>query len=126
MLSNAVSDEGTSLRDVKERVRMFCEERDWDVFHGPKDLAIGIVTEAAELLDHFRFLGDEECAQLVSDTDKRSAVEEELADVLFFVLRFSQRFGMALSSALDRKLAKNATRYPVDKARGRNLKYTEL
>lgn len=126
MPGDTVSDERTSLHDVKEKVRVFCEDREWDVFHGPKDLAIGIVTEAAEVLDHFRFLGGEECSQLLSDPGKRSAVEEELADVLFFVLRFSQRFGMDLSCALDRKLAKNAHRYPIDKARGRNLKYTEL
>ena len=84
------------------------------------------MTEAAELLDHFRFLGEEECSQLLSDPGKRSAVEEELADALFFLLRFSQRVGMDLSLALERQLANNATRYPVDKARGRNLKYTEL
>jgi NTP pyrophosphatase (non-canonical NTP hydrolase) len=126
MSSDAVSDKRTSLHDVKEKVRMFCDNREWDVFHGPKDVAIGMVTEAAELLGHFRFRGEEECSQLLSDPAKRSAIEEELADVLFFLLRFSQRFGMDLSCALDRKLAKNANRYPIDKARGRNLKYTEL
>lgn len=115
-----------SLWELQATVRRFCEERDWDQFHGPKDLAIGAATEAGELLALFRFLSDEDSLAQLSDSAKRTQIEEELADVLFFVLRFAQRFDIDLGAALAAKLAKNAERYPVDKARGKNLKYTDL
>jgi NTP pyrophosphatase (non-canonical NTP hydrolase) len=115
-----------SITELQEKVRAFCEARDWDQFHRPKDVAIGIATEAAELLAHFRFLSGEEAQNLLADPEKRERVEDELADVLFFVLRFAQRFGVDLAFALERKLAKNAARYPIARARGSNIKYTEL
>src|SRR5437867_12787399 len=101
-------DDQVSVRELKEHVRRFCEERDWDQFHGPKDLAIGIVTEASELLEHFRFLSDDQIQRLLSTPLKRKAVEEELADILFFVLRFSQRFNIDLDQSLHKKLKMNA------------------
>jgi len=115
-----------SISDLKRRVQKFCEDRDWDQFHGPKDLAIGVITEAAELLEHFRFLSDDQARRLLSTPLKRKEVEEELADILFFVLRFSQRFQIDLDQSLRKKLKKNAAQYPIKKARGKNLKYTEL
>lgn len=119
-------DSTTTLEDLKRRVRTFCEDRDWDQFHGCKELAIGLVTEAAELLDHFRFLSDEQVAARLADPVRREEIEDELADVLFFLLRFGQRNGIDLDAALQRKIKKNDARYPVDKARGRNLKHDEL
>ena len=119
-------DDQTRIDELKCRVQKFCEERDWDRYHGPKDLAIGVITEASELLEHFRFLSDTEAAAAVKDPEKRQAIEQELADVLFFLLRFAQRFDIDLSEALVAKLETNAERYPVEKARGRNLKYSEL
>ncbi len=119
-------DDSTTLAVLKARVHAFCAEREWDPFHGPKDLAIGIVTEGAELLEHFRFRGESESLDLLADPARRAAVEEELSDVLFFLLRFAGRFDIDLASAFGRKLQRNAERYPVDKARGRNAKYSEL
>ena len=87
------------LTNLQAAVQRFCEERDWDQFHGAKDVAIGVVTEAAELLDHFRFLDDAQVAALLADVTKREAVEDELADVLFFLLRFAQRFDVGLAAA---------------------------
>ena len=115
-----------SLEEASRAVRAFCSVRDWDQFHAPKNLAIGIVTEAAELLSHFRFVPDESSAQLLLDPAKRQDVADELADVFFFVLRFAERSGIDLAKALETKLAKNAERYPVEKSRGKNVKYTEL
>lgn len=114
------------LDKLQDLVQSFCESRDWDQFHGPKELAIGIVTEAAELLEQFRFLSAEECEARLAAAEARQAIEEELADVLFFLLRFAQRYEIHLGEALVRKMQKNAARYPVEKARGRNLKSTEL
>jgi len=119
-------DDSTTLSALKAVVQAFCEERDWDQFHGPRDLAIGIVTEGAELLDRFRFKNDSECEALLADAARRRDVEHELADTFFFVLRFAQRSGIDLAGALGRKLALNAERYPVAKVRGSNRKYTEL
>jgi NTP pyrophosphatase (non-canonical NTP hydrolase) len=126
MRGAANMDDQVSVGELKEHVRRFCEERDWDQFHGSKDLAIGIVTEASELLEHFRFLSDDQIQRLLSTPLKRKAVEEELADILFFVLRFSQRFNIDLDQSLQKKLKMNALKYPIKKARGRNLKYTDL
>lgn len=114
------------IQALQEKIRAFCEERDWDRFHGPKDLAIGAVTEASELLEHFRFVADEDAVALLADPAKREAIEDEIADVLFFVLRFAQRFDVDLVRASERKLEKNAARYPVEKSRGSNRKYTEI
>jgi NTP pyrophosphatase (non-canonical NTP hydrolase) len=119
-------DDSVSVGELKGLVRAFCEERDWDQFHGPKDLAIGIVTEASELLGKFRFVSDDAALSLLTDRSKREAVEAETSDVLFFVLRFAQRLEIDLDEALRRKLATNADRYPIDKARGSNRKDTEL
>lgn len=107
-------------------VRNFCEQRDWDQYHGPKDLAIGIITEASELLEIFRFLSDEQALDLLNDPMKKAAVEDELADVFFFLLRFAQRFDIAIDQALLRKVAKNEKRYPVELSKGKNCKYSEL
>lgn len=110
-----------SLEDFQERVKRFCEERDWDQFHDAKELAIGIVTEGSELLEHFRFHEAEEIMEA-----KREEVEEELIDVFFFVLRLAQKYDIDLEQAFERKMEKNKQKYPVEKAKGVNKKYTEL
>ena len=116
----------TTLEDLSLTVKRFCEERDWDQFHGPKDLAIGIITEAAELLERFRFLSDEDCTQSFDDPSTRELIESEAADVLFFLLRFSDRFNIDLVAAFERKMIKNTEHYPVAKSRGSNRKYSDL
>lgn len=121
-----MTDADTHLADLKRRVRDFSTARDWDRFHGAKDLAIGLVTEGAELLELFRFRSPEEVEAVFSDPERRRHVEEELADVLFFVVRLAERYGIDLTSAFDAKLAVNERRYPVEKARGSNRKYDEL
>ena len=115
-----------SIEELTLSVRRFCEARDWDQYHGPKDLAIGVITEASELLEHFRFLSEQEALALFSDQEKRAEIEDELADVLFFLLRFSQRFDIDLGQALIRKIEKSEEKYPVEKSKGSNRKYTEL
>lgn len=119
-------DARTSVEDLKERVRRFCEARDWDQFHTPKELGIGIVTEAAELLAHFRFQSEGETRAQLEDPAKREAIENEVADVLYFLLRLCQVLDIDVSAALEHKMRLNEARYPVERARGQNLKYTEL
>jgi NTP pyrophosphatase (non-canonical NTP hydrolase) len=114
-----------TIHELTDLVRSFCEERDWDQFHNPKDLAIGISTEANELLDIFRFKSEKDIQQLFLDTDKREHIEEEIADVLFFVLRFAQMNHIDLQKALQMKIEKNALKYSVESSKGSNRKYNE-
>ena len=117
-------DDKTTIQDLKKQVKKFCEDRDWDKYHNPKDLAIGIITEAAELLDHFRFKSEEDIKQILKS--KKQEVSEELADVLYFVLRLAQKHDIDLASELDKKLRKNELKYPIGKSKGSNKKYSEL
>jgi len=89
-------------------------------------LAIGISTEASELLQHFRFKSFSEVEKLMNDSATRRYVASEIADVLFFLIRLSERYDVDLASALNSKLKENATRYPIEKVKGSNKKYSEL
>lgn len=121
-----MDDSEATVQQMKELVRRFCEERDWDQFHNPKDLAIGMVTESSELLDIFRFKSQEDVSRIMEDPKRSAHVREELSDVLYFVLRFAQVNGIDLYSELVNKIAIDAEKYPADVCRGRNLKYNEL
>ena len=106
-------DQKTSVEELKKLVHEFCEERNWGQYHAPKDLAIGAVTEASELLEIFRFLSRDEEFSAIQDDKKRQEMADELADVLFFLLRFSRMYNFDLSDSLRKKLVKNAQKYPV-------------
>lgn len=115
-----------NLDYLTEMVTSFCDERDWEQFHNPKDLAIGLVTEASELLEIFRFASVEEVQEKLEDSQARQDIADELADIFFFLLRFSQMNKIHLGQALLEKIIKNAKKYPLEKSRGSNKKYTEL
>jgi NTP pyrophosphatase (non-canonical NTP hydrolase) len=115
----------SDIKDLTAIIEEFCQERDWDQFHGPKDLAIGVTTEGAELLDLFRFKSDAEALAKLQEPAFREKVSDELADVFFFVLRFAQMNQIELAEALKQKLVKNAVKYPVSSAKGSNKKYNE-
>ena len=117
-------DKITTIQELKEKVQAFCEQRDWDQFHNPKELAIGISTEANELLQIFRFKSEADMKALMA-SDKKQKVEEELADVLYFVLRFAQINSIDLASAVEQKIQKNDAKYPIEKVKGCNKKYDE-
>ena len=112
--------------EKKDDRTAFCDQRDCKKFHNPKDLAIGISTEAAELLQIFRFKNEHESKEMLKDSRKREEVGEELADVLYFVLRFAQLYDFDLSDELEKKLRKNEERYPAELAKGSNAKSNEL
>lgn len=115
----------TTISGLKDIVKRFCEERDWDQFHSPKELAIGLSTEANELLQLFRFKTEEQMKKQIACNESREKITQELADVFFFVLRFAQMNNIDLSDTLKRKMELNAEKYPVEKVRGRNEKYNE-
>ena len=119
------SDCSTTVAELKANIRRFVAERDWEQFHFPKDLAIGLSIEAAELLEHFRFRSNEEIESRLRNGDLRRHISHELADVLYFVLIMCDYLDLDASTILREKMALSASRYPVDKVRGRNLKYSE-
>lgn len=119
-------DDETTISQLKITVKQFCDARDWDQFHGAKDLAIGISTESAELLDIFRFKSEEEINRMFNRPETREKISDEMADVLFFILRLSQKYDMDLADAFDKKMGKNERKYPIEKARGSNKKYDEF
>lgn len=119
-------DSETNLYELKEIVRTFCEDRDWDKYHNAKDLAIGIITEASELLEHFRFKSDKEVKGIFKNSKKKDKISEEMTDILYFLLRLSQKYNIELSDELIKKNRKNRNKYPIEKAKGLNKKYTEL
>ena len=114
----------TTLEELTRRLRGFAAERGWDRIDTPKNLAIAVMVEAAELLEHFQWLREEESARL--SADKLREVELEMADVFIFLLRLADTLGIDLMVAADRKIEINAAKYPADKARGRAVKYTQL
>ena len=111
------------LEELKERVRAFVTERDWDRFHSPKNLAMALSVEVSELVELFQWLTEEQSTAL--DGKQRRRVAEELADVLWFLVRLSDRLGIDLLEAAEQKLAQNATKYPADRVRGNSKKYDE-
>ena len=121
-----MDDTKTRVAELKEMVRRFSEERDWDQFHNAKDLAIGIVTEASELLDTFRFKSEIEVDELFRIEISAKGIRNELADVFYFALRLAQRYDIDISESLKEKIELNAKRYPIDRAKGSNKKYTEF
>jgi len=119
-------DNKTTIEELKVKIKKFCEDRDWDQYHGAKDLAIGIITESSELLEHFRFKSQNEIEDMFKNDEKREHISEEMADIMYFLLRFAQKYDLDLSDVMIKKMIKNENKYPIEKAKGSNKKYTEL
>ena len=113
-----------SLVRLRDALREFSAARDWDQFHTPRNLATALAVEAAELLEPFQWLDEAGARDLPPDT--RAAVEQEMADVLLYLVRLADRLGVDLEQAAHAKIALNAVKYPVDKARGSAKKYHDL
>lgn len=111
------------LDELKQAVRRFVVEREWDKFHSPKNLSMALLVEAAELAEHFQWLTEAESAALAAD--RRAEVELEMADVLIYLISLSHALGTDLVEAAGRKLAINARKYPAEQVRGSARKYTD-
>lgn len=112
-----------SLNELKQKLQQFVDERDWTQFHSPKNLAMAMIVEAAELVEHFQW--NTEAESYVLSHDKREQVGHELADTFVYLLRIAQVLDIDLIEVANKKIALNALKYPVDKARGKNNKYTD-
>jgi dCTP diphosphatase len=106
-------------------LRSFAAERDWDQFHTPKNLATSISVEAGELLELFQWSRGQKDWNEVSDAAIRRRVEDELADILLYIIRFADKAGMDLQVIAERKIASNAAKYPAEQFRGSDRKYDE-
>ncbi len=113
----------TDLLIMRDKLRAFAEARDWDQFHSPKNLCMALMVEAAELMEHFQWLTEAQSAEL--SQDDKHAVGEELADILLYLVRLSDKLGVDLQEAALHKLEKNAAKYPADKVRGSAKKYSD-
>ncbi len=107
-----------------EKIKEFRDARDWQQFHNPKDVALSLVLEAAEVLEHFQWKGQEEIDEYIKS--HKDDIGEELADVFYWVLLLSSDLGIDIADALNKKLKKNEEKYPIDKAKGKHAKYNQL
>jgi dCTP diphosphatase len=112
------------LITLRDQLRTFATDRDWDQFHSPKNLAAALNVEAGELLEHFQWLKDDESRNLPAPV--RSAVAEEMADVLLYLIRMADKLDIDLTEAARRKIELNGKKYPVELARGNATKHTKL
>lgn len=120
------NDENTTLGALKTEVLAFARAREWEQFHSPKNLSMAIAAEAAELMEPLLWATPEESRAIVRRPEKRGPLQDELADIVIYCLQFANQADIDLASAIAAKMARNAEKYPVEKARGRSDKYTEL
>jgi NTP pyrophosphatase (non-canonical NTP hydrolase) len=114
-----MGDTASTIADLKDVVRQFVDERAWQPFHSPKNLAMGIAVEAAELMECFLWLDLPASYETAKDPAKREAIADEMADVFCYLLNLSNVLGIDLSDALRAKMVKNAQKYPAEKYRGK-------
>lgn len=122
----ALTDSATTISELKTRVLAFVREREWEQFHSPKNLSMALAAETGELMEHFLWATAEQSRTIARDPVKRAKIADELADVVIYALEFANTTGLDVSAAIEAKMAANAKKYPVEKARGRSDKYTEL
>ena len=113
-----------SISELTARIRAFRDARDWMQFHSPKDLAVAIIAEAGELLQHFVWKSPEESWK--RGAEKKAEIANEIADVGILLFELADNLGLNLAAEMQAKLDRNELRYPVEKARGSNAKYNEL
>ena len=121
-----MNDSETQVEDLKKRILAFAQERDWEQFHSPKNLSMAISAESAELMEHFLWQTAESSRQDVFKNPLREKIIEEIADILIFTIEFANVAEIDISSAIRDKMGKNALKYPLEKAKGKSTKYTEL
>ena len=116
----------SDINDLQREIQQFSAARDWKQFHDPKNLAMAIGVEVGELMEHFRWTSSDQARRALDDPKVREAVEHELADVMILVLEFASETDIDIPSVVRRKLAINASRYPVERSKGSALKYDRL
>jgi len=114
-----MSDNHTTVAELRQLVNAFVDRRDWHKFHSPKNLAMSLAIEAAELMEHFQWISTEESRRVAEQPEQMPQVADELADVLCYVLAMANELKIDLSTAVRDKMAKNEQKYPADQFHGR-------
>lgn len=112
-----------SFENIKNKLRVFASDRDWDQFHSPKNLAMALSVEVAELVEHFQWLTEESSKNLKANT--LDEVADEIADVQLYLIRLADKLDVDIPKAVEQKIEKNEAKYPADKVRDSSTKYTE-
>jgi dCTP diphosphatase len=118
--------ETTQIETIQKQIADFATEREWDQFHTPKNLAMALTVEASELMEIFQWKTSDESKAILKDELRSEQVEEEIADILIYALRFANVLNIDVDEAIQKKIVKNAKKYPVEKAKGNSLKYNQL
>lgn len=113
-----------NLNELTKRIIAFRDARNWKQFHNPKDVALSLVLEASEVMEHFQWKNKEEMEEYI--ITNKSDIGEELADVLYWVILMSSDLKIDITQALENKILKNEQKYPIDKAKGNHTKYNKL
>ncbi len=113
-----MSDSSTTVAELRALLARFVADREWERFHDPKNLAIAISVEAAELMEHFQWVRSNQLAAVLENADKKAEIRDELADVACYVLAMANVLNFDLSDAIHAKMQKNAAKYPADEYRG--------
>jgi dCTP diphosphatase len=115
-MSKSLNNEQGGLDSLRVRLAEFAAVRDWEQFHSPKNLAMALIAECGELVEHFQWLSESQSARLAPE--KQLAVAEELADILIYLIRIADKLGIDLVATAHGKIARNESRYPVEQVRG--------
>ena len=115
-----MTDSTTTLAELRKRIGDFVADRDWSQFHSPKNLAMSIAIEAAELMEHFQWISPEAAREVAENEERLAAVAAELADVFAYTLAMANELGIDLTTALRNKVAKNERKYPAEEYWGRS------
>ncbi len=114
-----MNDKSTTVFELRELVRKFVDDREWEKFHAPKNVSMALAVEAAELMEHFQWLSVEESRSIDADPAKLDAVGEELADIICYTLALANTLGLDVTETLRAKMKKNEIKYPVEQYRGK-------
>lgn len=116
-----MSEQDSKYADINERIKQFCKERDWQQFHDPKNLAISLQLEAAEVLELFQWTKDNQ-----AKPERSEKISDELADVFYWLIMLANYYDIDLNEALNQKMDQNEIKYPIEKAKGSSAKYSEF
>ena len=114
----------SEINEITGKILQFRDERDWMQFHDPKNMAVSIILEASELLEHFQWKTKKEVEKYVMQN--KSEIKDEIADIALYLFELADNLGISLLGAMEEKLKKNEMKYPIEKSKGKHTKYNKL
>jgi NTP pyrophosphatase (non-canonical NTP hydrolase) len=115
-----------NIQNLREKIDKFSLEREWDQFHSIKNLSMALSVESSELLEIFQWMTEEESNSIASQSEKFNLIEDEVADVFIYLLRLTGKLNINIEKAVEKKMEKNALKYPVELSKGNSTKYNKL